>query len=196
MKHFALAVGLGLGLVTLAAPANAVTFAWDIEYSGWWEESGGGSISGTIVADEEDAEDGIVSVDELKSWLWNWSGNDIVPAFSSSSKEDGTIADFGIVDLTTGFYVDGTPNQPGLRDELDQGTYTSGSGNEVLDLEYLFVISSVDNVESFSPGNLDSTSGTVTVADPVLVPEPTAVLSLFALAGLGAATLKRQKQEA
>jgi len=193
MKRFALAVGmgLGLGLATLAAPANAATFAWDIEYSGWWEENGGGSIFGTIVADENDAQDGIVSIDEMRSWLWNWSGNDIVPAFSFSSREAGTSADFD-----PSFYVDGRLNQPDLLDGLDQGTFTSGSGNEILDLEYLFAISFVDSVESFSPGNPESTLGIITVSDPVIVPEPTTVLGLFALAGLGAATLKRQKQEA
>ncbi|MBW4489383.1 MAG: PEP-CTERM sorting domain-containing protein [Trichocoleus desertorum ATA4-8-CV12] len=191
MKRFFLAIGLGLGLASLAAPASAATFAWDIEYSGWWEGSENASISGTIVADEKDAEDGIVSSNELKSWLWSWSGDDVVPAFSFSSKEPGAIADFD-----SSFYVDGRLNQPGLLDGLDQGTFTSGSGNEFLDLEYLFAISFADNVESFSPGNLDSTIGTVTVSDPVLVPEPTAVLSLFALVGLGAATLKRQKREA
>ena len=189
MKRLALAVSLGL-MTTLAAPANAAIFAWDIEYSGWWEESGGGSVSGTIVADENDAQDGIVSGNELKSWLWSWSGNNVVPAFSFSSQEAGATTDFN-----SSFYVDSRVNQPGLQDGLDQGTFTSGSGNEVLDLEYLFAISFADNVESFSPGNLNSTFGTITVADPVPVPEPTTVLGLFFLAGLGAATLKRQKQE-
>lgn len=191
MKRFFLAVGLSLGLATFATPANAAIFAWDVEYSGWWEESGGGSISGTIVADENDAQDGIISADELKSWLWNWSGNDLVPAFSFSSQEAGAITDFD-----SSFYVDGRLNQPNLLDGLDQGTFTSGSGNEVLDLEYLFAISFANNVESFSPGNVNSTVGTVTVADPVPVPEPTAGFGLFALAGLGAAILKRQKQKA
>jgi hypothetical protein len=190
MKRLALAVSLGL-VATLAAPANAALFSWDIEYSGWWEESGGGSISGTIVADENDAQDGIVSGDELKSWLWNWSGNNVVSAFSFSSQEPGAIADFN-----PSFYVDGRLNQPGPLDGLDQGTFTSGSGNEVLDLERLFAISFTDSVESFSPGNLNSTVGTITVADPVPVPEPMSALGLFALAGLGAAILKRQKQEA
>lgn len=189
MKRFALAVGLGLGLATLAAPANAALFAWDIEYSGWWEESGGGSIFGTIVADDSDAEDGIVSGDELKSWLWSWSGNDVVPAFSFSSQEAGATVDFD-----AGFYVDGRLNQPGLLDGLDQGTFTSGSGNEVLDLEFLFAISFTDNVESFSEGNIESATGTVAVSDPVPVPEPTSILGLLALAGVGAAALKRQKQ--
>jgi hypothetical protein len=191
MKRFVLAAGLGLGLVAIATPASAVTFAWDIEYTGWWEELGGGSIFGTIVADEEDAEDGIVSGDELKSWLWNWSGNDVVPAFSFSSQESGATADFD-----ASFYVDGRLNQPGLLDGLDQGTFTSGSGEAVLDLEFLYAISYTDGVESFSAGNPEATAGTVAVADPVIVPEPATVLGLAALVGLGATTLKRQKQEA
>jgi len=189
MKRLALAVGLSLGLATLTAPAHAALFSWDIEYSGWWEESGGGSISGTIVADENDAQDGIVSGDELKSWFWSWSGNEVVSAFSFSSQEAGATVDFD-----SSFYVDGRPNQPGLLDGLDQGTFTSGSGSAVLDLEYLFASSFADNVESFSPGNLNSTVGTIAVADPVPVPEPMSVLGLLALAGLGATTLKRQQK--
>ncbi|MBD1997161.1 PEP-CTERM sorting domain-containing protein [Leptolyngbya sp. FACHB-541] len=191
MKRFALAVGLGLGLTAIAAPAHAALFAWDVEYRGWWEESGGGSIFGTIVADEEDTQDGIISGDELKSWLWNWSGNDVVPAFFFSSKESGATADFD-----ASFYVDGRLNQPELLDGLDQGTFTSGSGDAVLDLEFLYAISYTDGVESLSPGNPEAVLGTVAVADPVPVPEPAAVLGLTALAGLAATTLKRQKLEA
>jgi hypothetical protein len=191
MKRFALAVGLGLGLAAIAAPAHAALFAWDVEYSGWWEESGGGSIFGTIIADEEDTQDGIISGDELRSWLWNWSGNDVVPAFSFSSKESGATADFD-----ASFYVDGRLNQPGLLDGLDQGTFTSGSGDAVLDLEFLYAISYTDGVESFSPGNFEAALGTVAVSDPVPVPEPATVLGLAALVGLGATTLKRQKQAA
>ncbi len=193
MKRFALAVGmgLGLGLATLAAPANAAILAWDIEYSGWWEEDGGGSISGKFVADHKNAQDGIVSVDEMTSWLWNWSGNDVVPAFSFSSGDAGATTDFN-----PSFYVDGRLNQPLDGDGLDQGTFTSGSGNEVLDLEYLFAISYVDNVESFSAGNLDSTLGRISVSDPVAVPEPDSILGLITLVGISAVTLKRRKQKA
>lgn len=192
MKRFALAVGMSLGLATLAAPANAAILAWDIEYSSWWEEDGG-SISGTFAADEKDAQDGIVSTDEMTSWLWKWSGNDVVPAFSFSSRNAGATADFN-----PSFYVDGRLNQHSLLDRLDQGTFTSGSGNEALDLEYLFAISFVNNVESFSQGNPNSTLGTITVSDPVIVPEADGFLGLITitLAGISAATLKRQKQRA
>lgn len=196
MKRFALAVGMGLGLATLAAPANAALLAWEVGYSGWWEEDGGGSISGKLFADEEDALDGIVSADELTSWGWNWSGNDAVSAFSISSDEAGATTDFD-----PSFYVDGTPNEPiGLDfvdpDGLDQGSFISGSGNEILDLQALLAISSADGVESFSRGNPDSTLGAVTVSEPTPVPEPTTILSLLALAGISTATLKRQKQRA
>lgn len=193
MKRFALAVGmgLGLGLATLAAPANAAILAWDVEYSNWWEEDGGGSISGKFVADRKDAQDGIVSADEMTSWLWNWSGNDVVPAFSFSSGEIGATTDFN-----PSFYVDGRLNQPSLLDGLDQGTFTSGSGNEVLDLEYLFAISFVANVESFSQGNSNSALGTIRVSNPVVVPEPDSILGLITLVSISAVTLKRRKQRA
>mgnify|MGYP005843008925 CR=1 FL=1 len=191
MKRIAVAIatGLGLGLATFATPANAALFSWNVEYTGWWEADGGGSISGQFIANEKDALDGIVSIDEMTSWMWNWSGNDAVSAFSISSKDAGASPDFD-----SSFYVDGRLNQPNLLDGLDQGTFISG--NEVLDLEFLFAISFADNVESFSPGNVDSTSGTVTVSDPTPVPEPTSILGLLALAGAGTATLRRQKQEA
>ena len=195
MKRFALALGmgLGLGLATLAAPANAAIFAWDVEYSNWWEKDGGGSLSGKFVADYKAAEDGIVSVDEMTSWNWNWSGNDVVPAFSFSSGEIGATADFN-----PSFYVDGKLNQPLDRDGLDQGTFTSGSGNEVLDLEYLSASSGyVDNLgESFSLGNPDPALGRIRVSDPVVVPEPDSILGLIALVGISAVTLKRRKRRA
>ncbi|MBD0269793.1 MAG: PEP-CTERM sorting domain-containing protein [Cyanobacteria bacterium Co-bin8] len=194
MKHFALAAVAALGFSALATPANAAIFAWDVEYTGWWEEEGGGSISGTFSAREEDALDGIVSIDEMLSWIWNWSGNSVVPAFSIASSEAGT------TDFDPSFYINGTPNQPiGLDfvdpDGLDQGSFTSASGNEVLDLQALLVISYADDgTEFLTTGNSSSTLGAITVSDPTPVPEPATLLGLLALVGAGAATLQRQKQ--
>lgn len=195
MKHLALVATVALGWAALTAPANAALFSWGIEYTGWWEDDGGGSISGTIIADEDDAADGIVSADELQDWQWNWSGNDIVSAFSISSKAGGT------TDFQPSFYVNDTPNLP-VRldfvdpDNLDQGSFVSGSGNEILDLQALLAISFTDGVESVSEGNPTATLGTVSVSEPTAVPEPTTVLGLLALAGVSTATLKRQKQGA
>ncbi|MBD2260555.1 PEP-CTERM sorting domain-containing protein [Pseudanabaena sp. FACHB-2040] len=194
MKHFALAAVAALGFSALATPANAAIFAWDVEYTGWWEEEGGGSISGTFSAREEDALDGIVSIDEMLSWIWNWSGNSVVPAFSIASSGAGT------TDFDPSFYVNGTPNQPiGLDlvdlDGLDQGFFTSASGNEVLDLQALLVISYADDgTEFLATGNSSSTLGAIAVSDPTPVPEPATLLGLLALVGAGAATLQRQKQ--
>jgi hypothetical protein len=195
MKHLALVATVALGWAGLTTPANAALFSWGIEYSGWWEDDGGGSISGTIIADENDAADGIVSADELKDWQWNWSGNDVVSAFSISSKAGGT------TDFQPSFYVNDTPNLPiGLDfvdpDNLDQGSFVSGSGNEILDLQALLAISFTDGVESVSAGNPTATLGTVSVSEPTAVPEPATVLGLLALAGVSTATLKRQKQDA
>ena len=193
MKHLALVATVALGWATLTAPANAALFSWDIEYTNWWEDDGGGSIFGTIIADENDAADGIVSADELKAWEWNWSGNDVVSAFSISSNEGAT------TDFEPSFYVNDTPNQPlGLvdPDNLDQGSFVSGSGNEILDLQALLAISFTDGVESVSAGNPTATLGTVSVSEPTAVPEPASILGLLALAGVSTATLKRQKQDA
>jgi hypothetical protein len=195
MKHLALVATVALGWATLTAPANAALFSWDIEYTNWWEDDGGGSIFGTIIADENDVADGIVSADELKDWQWNWSGNEVVSAFSISSKAGGT------TDFDPSFYVNDTPNQPiGLDfldpDNLDQGSFVSASGNEILDLQALLAISFMDGVESVSAGNPTATLGTVSVSEPTAVPEPASILGLLALAGVSTATLKRQKQDA
>jgi hypothetical protein len=136
-----------------------------------------------------------VSADELKDWQWNWSGNDVVSAFSISSKAGGT------TDFQPSFYVNDTPNLPiGLDfldpDNLDQGSFVSGSGNEILDLQALLAISFTDGVESVSEGNPTATLGTVSVSEPTAVPEPATVLGLLALAGVSTATLKRQKPDA
>lgn len=193
MKRFAIAMATGLGLVALAAPANAARLSWNIEYTGWWEADGGGSISGQFIADEEDALDGIVSGDEINSWFWNWSGNDVVSAFSISSKDAGASTD----NFFPSFYVDGRANQPfdfdPNRPELDQGSFTAG--DYYLDLEFIRVENLQDGNTLISQGNPDLTLGQVTVSEPTVVPEPTTILSLLAVAGL-ATTLKRQKQEA
>ena len=184
MKYFSLAVLLAIGTATIASPAHAAK--WSVDYSGWWEADGGGSISGYFSAAEDDALDGIISIDEMTSWLWKWSGNDLVEAFTVSSGRAGSTADF-----FPSFYVDGTPNLPSLIDGLDQGTFTSGSGNEVLDLEFLFVTSFATGSEVLSVGNPDSTTGTITVQE---VPEPMTLMGLIALVGTASMTLGRQRQ--
>jgi hypothetical protein len=194
MKHLALVATVALAWAALTAPASAARLSWDIEYTGWWEEDGG-SVFGTIFADEDDAADGIVSADELKAWEWNWSGNDIVSAFSISSDEGAT------TNFEPNFYVNDTPNQPiGLDfldpDNLDQGSFISASGNEILDLQALLAISFTDGVESVSEGNPTTTLGSVTVSEPTAVPEPSSTLGVLALAGISTAALKRQKQDA
>jgi hypothetical protein len=192
MKRFAFAVAASLGLAMVAAPTEAALLSWQIDYQGWWEADGGGSVSGMFIADEEDALDGIVSVEEMTSWVWSWSGNNAVPAFSLSSQEVGATTDFA-----PSFYVDGRANQPiGFDfvdpDGLDQGSFISGSGNQILDLQALLVISFVDNVEFFSGGNPDSMLGTVTVSAPSSVPEPS--IGFLTLVGAGLVVLKRRQR--
>ncbi|ASC72458.1 hypothetical protein XM38_034150 [Halomicronema hongdechloris C2206] len=190
MKRFALAATAALGLTALATPARAAS--WTVDYTGWWENDGGGAISGTISADDAAAQDGIISLDELTSWAWDWSGNSAASAFSFSS--DDPAAEIQIVDptLDNGFYINGTPNQPLLADDLDQGVFAADEFS--LDLEFLFV----DNFETgeFSEG---LSQGAVSVAevdtDAESVPEPAMILGLFALTGAGATTLRRQQQD-
>lgn len=191
MKRFAFVVATGLGLATVATPLSAKTLGWNVEYTGWWEADGGGSISGMFFAKEEDALDGIISIDEMTSWMWNWSGNDAVSQFSISSKDMGATTDFA-----PSFYIDGRLNQPvGLDfvdpDGLDQGSFMAGSGNQILDLQALLVIAFADNLESLSVGNPEATVGTVAVSESVPVPEPS--IGLWALAGVGLAGFKRRQ---
>ena len=188
MKQILFAAAAALGLTAVAAPAHAALFQWNVDYTGFFADDA--SISGFFVADETAAADGIVSGDEFDSWEWNWSGNSEVDAFSISSSDGEFATLFG----NPGFYVDGTPNEVGLTDGLDQGAYTSDDYG--LDLEFLIV-------QDFTTGNPfartstegDLTAGSIAVSDPVAVPEPTTVLGLLAMAG-AAAMAKRQKQAA
>lgn len=196
MKHLALATTAVLGLFSIATPVNASLFSWDVDYTGWWEEEGGGSVSGSFVADGTDAADGIVGLDEIVSWAWDWSGNDFVSAFSISSGDEG--ADIQVLE-PAGFFVDGTTNEPDFFDGLDQGIFVGGNESEfILDLEFLTV---EDNTVAFpfggdlSVGDFEAASGSITVSDPTPVPEPATFLGLLALAGLGV-TLKRRSQSA
>jgi hypothetical protein len=198
MKHIALAATAALGFVSIAAPAQAALFSWSVEYTGWWEEQGGGSIAGSFVASEADAADGIVALDEISAWMWDWSGNDYVSAFSISSKDKGS--EIQILGDPNGFYGDGTPNLPGLADGLDQGTFVGGDAGEyVLDLEYLGV---EDNTVSFPFGGAVvygdvAAAGSITVSEPIPVPEPASLIGLLAIAGgIGGSVIKRQKQVA
>lgn len=200
MKHVAFAAVAALGVFAIATPANAALFSWDIELTNWWEEEGGGSLFGSFVADDSDASDGVVALDEIRSWTWDWSGNDSVSAFSISSRDEGAEIQFAD-SASSGFFVDGTSNQPGLLDGLEQGVFVGGSEGEfVLDLEFLIV---EDNTSAFpsgesavSIGNVDSELGSITVSEPTAVPEPATILGLLTAAGLGGMTLKRQRQEA
>lgn len=184
MKLFALAAALGV--VAIAAPANAAK--WSIDYTGWWEE---GFLSGEISADDDAALDGIVGLDEITSWNWQWSGNSEVPEFYVSSNSPD--AEIQIFSADSGFYVDGTPNLPDLLDGLDQGVFTGG--NYVLDLEFVTVTDNsvpgfpFDGASTF--GDPSAAQGTVSVES---VPEPTVLLGLLTL--VTAASLKRQRQEA
>lgn len=182
MKRFAIAFIAGLGVALTSAPAQASILGWNLEYSGWWGADGGGSIKGSIFADEADAQDGLIALDELTSWNWTWSGNNAVPGFSISSL-DGSLG-LNLVDLASaGFYVDGRANTPFAG--LDQGIFASGSEDKIVDLEALLV----ENIstKSFSEGA--ATGGRVTVK---AVPEPAVVLGLIAV-GLGALGIKRPK---
>ncbi|MEM1242608.1 MAG: PEP-CTERM sorting domain-containing protein [Cyanobacteria bacterium P01_H01_bin.26] len=184
MKQIVFAVAAAVGVTAFAAPAHAVRFKWNVDYTGFFAE--GASISGSFVAEESAAADGIVSGDEFDSWMWSWSGNSEVEAFTISSAN----ADIATLFDTPGFFVDGTANEVELADGLDQGTYTSDDFG--LDLEFLFV----DNFAAGTTSLGDTTAaGSIMVSEPEQVPEPATILGFLAVAG-GFAAAKRQKQAA
>jgi hypothetical protein len=198
MKLFSFAatatVTAALGLVAITAPASAATFAWDIKYSGWWTQDGGGEVSGTIIADEASAADGIISYDEIFSWVWNWTGNTAVAAFSIESGNSSDALGF-----PGSFYVNGTPNRPiGENfvddDNLDQGIFASKSENEVIDFQALLV----QNVESggVSLGNVKAAAGRATVSAPRAVPEPATLAGLIAVGAMAAPAFARKREQA
>ncbi|EKU98978.1 PEP-CTERM motif-containing protein [Leptolyngbya sp. PCC 7375] len=184
MKRIVFAAAAALGVTAFAAPADAALFKWSVDYTGFFAEDA--FISGFFIAEGTAATDGVVSGDEFDSWQWSWSGNSEVDAFTISSSD----GEFASLFDNTGFFVDGTPNELGLTDGLDQGLYSSDDFG--LDLEFLFV----DNFGAGKISDGDLTAlGTISVSDPEPVPEPATLLGLLAVAG-AAAVAKRQKQAA
>ncbi|MEO0348777.1 MAG: PEP-CTERM sorting domain-containing protein [Cyanobacteria bacterium P01_A01_bin.15] len=184
MKQIVFAVAAALGVTAFATPAHAVRFKWTVDYTGFFAE--GAAISGSFVAEESAAADGIVSGDEFDSWMWNWSGNSDVEAFTISSANAEVVTLFG----TPGFFVDGTANEVELADGLDQGTYISDEFG--LDLEFLFVDNFAAGTTAFGD---TAAAGSIMVSEPEQVPEPATIFGFLAVAG-GFAVAKRQKQTA
>lgn len=191
MKRLALALSASLSFAAFAVPANAAVLSWKVDYTGWWENDGGGSISGMFAANENAASDGMISIDEMTSWKWNWSGNNQVSAFSISSKNGGTN------DFAPSFFVDGRQNTPLVNfndgDNLDQGSFIGGGGNLVLDLQALIVGSYGDNIAE-SLGDSSANLGKISVSAPTAVPEPS--FGLVALFGTGLASWRFRKSKA
>ena len=184
MKQIVLVAAVLSSAAVFVAPAQAALFKWTVDYTGFFAEDA--SINGFFVADDAATTDGIVSGDEFESWEWTWSGNSEVDAFTVSSSD----GEFASLFDNTGFFVDGTPNELGLTDGLDQGLYSSDDFG--LDLEFLFV----DNFGADTTSDGDVTAaGTILVSDPEPVPEPATLLGLLAVGG-AAALAKRQKQTA
>ncbi|NJN21974.1 MAG: hypothetical protein HC812_13320 [Leptolyngbya sp. RL_3_1] len=92
MKRFACAAAATVALGAIAAPANAAVFEWTVEYKDFWSD--GASLTGAIQAEEDAALDGIITSDEFLSWMWDWSGNGDVEAFSISSEDEFAEVDF------------------------------------------------------------------------------------------------------
>lgn len=190
MKHIVLAAAAALGITAFAVPAQAALFKWSVDYTDFFAEDA--SISGFFVADEADAADGIVSGDEFERWEWTWSGNSEIEAFTISSSEGEFSTLFG----EPSFYVDGTPNEVDFTDGLDQGFYFSDDFG--LDLEFLFVEDFTGGATPFEGVSISgdlTAAGTVSVSEPVPVPEPATLLGFVTLVG-AAAMAKRQKQAA
>ncbi|NJM58302.1 MAG: hypothetical protein HC857_13935 [Synechococcales cyanobacterium RU_4_20] len=125
------------GSLTVGSISVSPVVDFGVQYLGFW--AGGGAVSGVISASEADAADGVISLDELVDWSWDWSGNSEVDAFSLSSAESAAIA----LLPPGGFLL----NQPsGVLDTtlidpqgLDQGLYESEDGDRAIDLGALLI---------------------------------------------------------
>ncbi|MEO1081467.1 MAG: PEP-CTERM sorting domain-containing protein [Pseudomonadota bacterium] len=184
----------------LSGPSNAMPVSFDLEYTGYWELDGGGSLLGTLIADEGAAVDGVIDFgSELLSWTWDWTGNSFVSAFSMSSFDAG--AEISNMGANTGIFVDGTPNLPGFADGLDQGVFTGGDAGQFrIDFEFLTI---EDRTFSFpfggdlTTGDTTSPTGMITTIGPIVVegvPEPATYL-LFAAAAAGVLAIQRPRRQ-
>ena len=181
MKKIVFAVAAALGVTAFAAPAQALTFRWDVDYSGFFTD--GASITGSFIADEAAATDGFVSTDEFDSWVWNFDGGEEPVTISSTDDGSEIQTFFG----PAGFFVDGTPNVPD--DDASEGVYASNSA--VIDLDFLFVDTFASGfITSSATGDVTVSDG-VALSDPEVIPEPATLLGLLTLAG--AAMAKRRK---
>jgi hypothetical protein len=179
MKRFACAATVALGLTAIAAPADAAMFEWTVEYTDFWSD--GSSLTGAIRADEAAALDGIITSDEFTAWMWDWSGNAEVDAFSISSKDELAETQFDAA-LNLG------------DDPFAQGLFSAGDPiNYSIDFDFLVVDKFNFDTFEFSESVADG-DGSVAVSSKK-VPEPATVMGLIALTAVGA-TVKRQKQAA
>ncbi|MEM1141874.1 MAG: PEP-CTERM sorting domain-containing protein [Pseudomonadota bacterium] len=185
-----------LSALVVSGQSNAMLLSFGVEYDGWWDLDGGGSLVGSLITDGSADDDGFIDLaSELMGWEWSWSGNDFVSPFSISSDDAGAGVD--ILGTSAGFFTDGTPNLPDFADGLDQGIFVGGaSGEFVLDLEFLFI---EDNTVGFpfggdlTVGDTLSTSGSVSVSEPRAVPEPLSI-TLLGLALPGALLVGRRRR--
>lgn len=185
MKKIVFAAAAALGVTAFAAPAQAMNFRWNVDYTGFFDD--GAAINGSFIATDTAAADGFVSTDEFDSWEWNFtSATDAVTVSSSDSGAE--IQDFF---GPAGFFVDGTANVPG--DDASEGVYASDAA--AIDLDFLFVDTFASGFITSSATGDVTVSDAVSVSDPETVPEPGTLLGLLALAGV-AATARRQKQVA
>ncbi len=180
MKRFAFAAAATLALSAIAAPANAAKFKWTVDYSGFWSD--GSALTGMFVAHEEDALDGIVSSDEFLTWMWDWSGNLDVEAFSISSEDAFSETQFDAA-LNLG------------ADPFVQGVFFGGIDPEEfsIDADFLFVDQFNFETSDYMFTEADQDGSVSVTSQPV--PEPATILGLMALAAAGTA-VKRQTQNA
>jgi Ca2+-binding RTX toxin-like protein len=113
---------------------------FQLDYSNFWQNDGGGAIRGTFSASEADAADGVVTIDELVDWNWSWTGNTQVKPFSLAAAKGDTATAL----LPPGGFLVDRSNQLILTDladpdRLDQGLYESKDGQKVIDIGALLV---------------------------------------------------------
>ncbi|MEM1291610.1 MAG: PEP-CTERM sorting domain-containing protein [Cyanobacteria bacterium P01_H01_bin.162] len=169
--------------MAIAPAAEAATIGFDFFGTGYG--GAGGIVTGMFETDETSVEDGLVSEDELISWMFSFNGLPGVDAFEISSNEaNASVLFFEGFQVSSSAPVDQGVDFTSLGAIFpDLGTFEGDAGS--IDLEFGFIFSNA-NLQDGEPVGKGSA-----VVTPQPVPEPMTLLGILAVGGLGYASRRR-----